>query len=148
MTTALLLSLSTLQPVPDCWLDSVERIESRSRAVWGDHGKAAGYFQFHYGTWEFCSKLRKEAGLPVYPYSDAMDHQRSREYAQSWLTYLRGYLTNKYDGRPAHLGEVWLAFNLGLNGFSEYNYNWMSVDGWRYRKAVDVMMMPVKIKSL
>lgn len=146
MTTALLLSLLTLEPVPDCWLDAVEQIESRGHAIYGDKGLARGHFQFHRGAWEDCSKLRAAAGLPVYPYEKAMDRECSREYAQSWLTYLRGYLTNKY-GRPAHLGETWLVFNLGRKGFGEYNYDWLKVDGWRYRKAVEVMMMPTRMKS-
>ena len=147
MHTAILLSLATLQPVPDSWLDSIEKIESGGHAIYGDYGKAKGIFQFHREAWNDCSAMRFKAGLPVYNYSEAMDDDKSRAYAQSWLTYLRGYLSEKY-GRPAHLGEVWLAFNLGLNGFSRYNYNWMSVEGFKYRKAVEVMMIPVKLKSL
>ena len=146
MNTAILLSLATLTPVPDSWLDAVEKIESRGHAIYGDMGLAKGHFQFHKGAWEDCSKLRAEAGLPVYSYDDAMNREYSREYARSWLTYLRAKLSARY-GREAHLGETWLAYNLGMKGFGEYNYNWVKVDGWRYRKAVEVMMTPTRMKS-
>jgi len=139
MNTAILLSLATLQPVPDTWLDAVEKTESNSRNVWGDGKTAAGIFQFHRAAWTDCSKIRKKAGLPVYPFKDAMDRKKAREYARSWLTYTRARLTKQY-GRPANLGETWLAYNLGMRGFSRYNYNWATVDGWRYRKAVVTML--------
>ena len=141
-------AIAAMQPVPETWLDAVAQIESKNRSVSGDNGKAAGVFQFHSGTWGDCSKVRKAAGLKTYPYSKANDPVVAREYARTWLSYLRVKLTEAI-GRPPHLGEVWLAYNMGLTGFRKYSYQWSFVPEAKYIKAVKLLMsVPVDVKRL
>ena len=139
MTALILLTIATTQPsVPEHWIDQVEQIESGGRNVYGDGRKARGIFQFHRAAWKDTSKIRKAAGLAVYPYNDAFNRQVAREYARSWLTYIYYYLSKRYC-RPARLSEVWLAYNLGIDGFRRYNYNMRIVEDWRREKALTLI---------
>lgn len=150
MITATVLTMASaiMSPVPETWVDAVEKLESNHRAVYGDHGKAAGSFQFHREAWTDCSKVRREAGLPAYSYALAMNPTVGREYARTWLAFLKATLT-QHLGRPAHLGEVWLAYNLGLEGFRRYDYKWHLVPQDKYIKAVRLLMsLPVTLKPM
>ena len=135
---AVALSLATVEPVPETWLDAVAHVETGGErnpdAALGDGKKARGRFQFHKEAWADCSKVRKKAGLPVHPYAKASDPVVSREYARTWLTYLRGVLLERI-GRTPFPGEVWLAFNLGLEGFAGYGYQWAMVPACTFDKA-------------
>jgi len=134
IATALVISLNAFV-IPEAWVDAVEQIESGGESVSGDNGYAAGSFQFHYACWNECSWIREEAGMPVYSYDDAMDKVKSREYARTWLSHIYLVLKKKYK-RPPTLGEVWIAYNLGMTGFSKYNYSINHVRGWRKKKAL------------
>ena len=134
IATALVIAMNTFV-VPEAWVDAVEQIESGGESVYGDNGYAAGSFQFHYDCWNECSWLRDKTGLPVYSYDEAMDKVKSREYARTWLSHIYLVLSKKYK-RPATLGEVWIAYNLGMTGFSKYKYSINHVRGWRKKKAV------------
>ena len=134
------LSLAAADPIPDRWLTAIEQVESNSRNISGDAGLAQGVMQFHKEAWSDCSKLRKQAGLKSYPYSKAKDPAIAREYAGFWLSYLRGVLTAKI-GRPALLGETWLAYNLGVTGFGKYHYSMSLVPQEKYIKAAKLQIL-------
>ena len=129
-------------PVSDRWLDAIQKIETGGEAApdnaVGDGGKARGRFQFHRAAWTDCSKIRKEMGLPTYPYSKATDKAIATDYARTWLTALRERLAGEI-GRPARADEVWLAFNLGFSGFKKHHFQTHLVtDDARYNKAVQI----------
>ena len=134
------LSIAIADPVPDRWITAVETIESNSRNIPGDKGQAQGVMQFHKTAWSDCSKMRRKAGLKVYPYAKAKDPVIAREYASFWLSYLRGVITTKI-GRPALLGETWLAYNLGVTGFSKYHYSMSLVPEDKYIKAAKLQIL-------
>lgn len=142
ITLALALAANlAADPVPDVWIDAVAQVESagRSSAV-GDAGLARGAWQFHKAAWADCSRLRKAAGLPVYPYSQATNRAKAREYARTWLTWLRDQLSARI-GRKAYAHETWLAFNLGLTGFQAYSYQAALVPDKRYQAAMKIYQL-------
>jgi hypothetical protein len=118
---ALALAAVVADPVPDKWVAAVEAVETGGRNVDGDRGKAKGVLQWHARAWADCSRVRKAAGLPTWPYTSARDPERARAYASTWLTYLRARLTREI-GRPALANETWLAWNLGFEGFRRYRF--------------------------
>lgn len=132
-------------PVPEAWVDAVEQVESGGRNISGDKGKAAGVFQFWAVAWADCSKVRAKAGLPVHPYHKATDRKVAREYARTWLTYLRNRLTIEI-GRPASAAETWLAYNLGLTGFKAVGYQWAFVPADKFSKALTIQQLANKKK--
>ena len=145
----LLMSLSLLasvtanaKDVPLKWLDAIQKVETGGEAnpdlAVGDGSKARGRFQFHKEAWADCSKIRKEMGLAVYPYSKASHPVIAQAYATTWLTALRERITAEI-GRPAMAHEVWLAFNLGFNGFKRLSFQVHFVpDDFRYNKAIQI----------
>ncbi len=143
MTLTLVASLTAnANPVPDKWLDAIQRIESGGHPdpdnALGDGKKARGRFQFHKEAWADCTKLRKQMGLPVFPYAKANDKAIATEYARTWLTALRERLTAEI-GRPALAHETWLAFNLGFVGFKKFMFQPSLVtDEARYNKAIKI----------
>ena len=132
-------------PVPEAWVDAVEHVESGGRNISGDKGKAAGVFQFWATAWADCSKVRAKAGLPVHPYHMATNRKVAREYARTWLTYLRNRLTIEI-GRPASAAETWLAYNLGLTGFKAVGYQWAFVPADKFSKALTIQQLANKKK--
>lgn len=123
--------------MPTHWVNAVEQIESSGRGAstpLGDSGLARGPFQFHRSAWEDCTEVRRQAGLKTYSYSKASDPAIARQYATSWLSYLRSRLTLKL-GRQPNLGETWLAWNLGMTGFARYGYRIDFVPERKMRKA-------------
>lgn len=81
--------------------------------------------------------MRRKAGLPVYPYSDAANPARAREYARTWLTVLKVRLASVM-GRQPFPGEIWLAWNLGWTGFRRYGFQWAEVPAAKFEKARQV----------
>lgn len=138
---AAIVALAVAQPVPHTWIDAVEQIETGGEKApdqaTGDGGKAAGRFQFHKTAWLDCTKVRKAAGLKTYPYSKARDAAIARDYATTWLSYLRHRLT-KDIGRAANAGETWLAWNLGYEGFRRYKFQLALVPDAKFDKAVKI----------
>lgn len=137
MITNLLLASAAFAPMPTHWVNAVEQIESSGRGALtpsGDSGLARGPFQFHRSAWDDCTEVRRQAGLKTYPYSKASDPVVARQYATSWLSYLRSRLTLKL-GRQPNLGETWLAWNLGMTGFARYGYRIDFVPERKMRKA-------------
>ena len=118
---ALALASVLADPVPDTWVAAVEAVETGGRNIAGDRGAAKGVLQWHAKAWADCSRVRKAAKLPAWPYASAGDPERARAYAATWLTYLRARLTAEI-GRPALANETWLAWNLGLEGFRRYRF--------------------------
>ena len=137
MLSTLAFIAASIAPVPESWVDGVEHIESSGRGAStpsGDHGRANGPFQFWYATWMDCSDIRRQAGLKTYPYKMANDPVIARQYAQTWLAYLRSRVSRRL-GRPANAGETWLAFNMGMAGFGSYGYNMNKVPDAKFMKA-------------
>lgn len=118
---ALALASVTADPVPARWVQAVEAVETGGRNVTGDRGAAKGVLQWHASAWADCSRVRKAAGLPTWPYRSASIPDRARAYAETWLSYLRARLTREI-GRPAMANETWLAWNLGFEGFRRYRF--------------------------
>jgi hypothetical protein len=147
MTAVLAMAVATIvaNPVPETWVDAVEHVESGGRNIYGDAGKAAGVFQFWSVSWADCSKVRAKAGLPIHPYSKAKDRVVARDYARTWLTYLRNRLTIEI-GRPASAAETWLAYNLGMTGFKAYGYQWAFVPHDKFSKALVIQQLANKKK--
>lgn len=145
MTALFALAVASVvaDPVPEAWVDAVEHVESGGRNISGDHGKAAGCFQFWATAWADCSKVRKKAGLTVHPYAKATDRTIARDYARTWLTYLRNRLTIEI-GRPASAAETWLAYNLGLAGFKAIGYQWAFAPHEKFSKALTVQRLANK----
>lgn len=143
MALSFLASLTAnANPVPDSWLNAVQKVESGGErdpdAALGDGKKARGRFQFHKSAWSDCSKVRREIGLTAHPYSKAHDRRIATEYARTWLTALRERLSSEI-GRPAMAHEVWLAFNLGFEGFRRHSFRVsMVTDQARYDKAMQI----------
>jgi hypothetical protein len=140
IATSLILASAAFAPIPERWVDAVEHIESSGRGAdtpLGDGSRAKGPFQFWSEAWADCSRLRKKAGLPVYPYSKASDPHIARQYATTWLSWLRSQV-GKQLGRPANLGETWLAYNLGVTGFARYGYQISKVPDRKFIKAASL----------
>lgn len=137
MITELLMASAAYAPMPERWVNAVEQVESSGRGAAtprGDGGLAAGPFQFHRTAWDDCTAVRRQAGLPTYAYRYATNPTIARQYATTWLSYLRSRLTLKL-GRTPNLGETWLAYNLGMSGFSRYGYRIEFVPEIKMRKA-------------
>lgn len=136
LTAGLLASEAVSDPV----LQAVEHVESSGRGAStpdGDGGKARGPLQWHSVAWADCSKVRKSAGLAVYPYADARNPAKAREYARTWLTALKVRLAQQI-GRQPFPGEIWLAWNLGWSGFRRYGFQWAEVPAAKFEKARQV----------
>lgn len=138
---AAIVALAVAQPVPEKWIDAVEQVETGGHpapdSATGDGTRAKGRFQFHKEAWADCSKVRKAAGLKTYPYSKARDAVVAREYARTWLSYIRHRLT-KDIGRAANAGETWLAWNLGYEGFRRYSFQLALVPDAKFIKAARI----------
>lgn len=142
MTLLLTLTAGLLasEAVPEPLVQAVEHIESSGRGANtpdGDGGLARGPFQWHSVAWADCSAVRRKAGLAVYPYADARNPAKAREYARTWLTVLKVRLAGEI-GRQPFPGEVWLAWNLGWSGFSRYGFSWAHVPRAKFDKARQV----------
>ena len=75
----------------------------------------------------------------------ATNRKVAREYARTWLTYLRNRLTIEI-GRPASAAETWLAYNLGLTGFKAVGYQWAFVPADKFSKALTIQQLANKKK--
>lgn len=141
---AIAIAAVNAESVPEKWIDAVQIIESGGEAIpdraLGDGGLASGRFQFHKAAWEDCSKVRKLARLKTYPYAKSKDPLVAREYARTWLTYLRRRVTDAI-GRPADAAETWLAYNLGYEGFKKYGFHYGLVPEVKYNKAIMIKVL-------
>jgi hypothetical protein len=142
MTLVLALSaaLLTSEAIPEQTLQAVEHIESSGRGAKtpdGDGGLAKGPLQWHSVAWKDCSAIRRKAGLAVYPYADAANPAKARDYARTWLTVLKVRLAGQI-GRQPYPGEIWLAWNLGWSGYERYGFSWAEVPAAKFNKALQV----------
>jgi hypothetical protein len=142
MTLLLTLTAGLLasEAVPEPMVQAVEQVESSGRGAKtpdGDGGLARGPLQWHSVAWKDCSAIRRKAGLTVYPYADAMNPARARDYARTWLTVLKVRLAQRI-GRQPFPGEIWLAWNLGWSGFEKLGFNWAYVPRVKFDKARQV----------
>lgn len=109
--------------VTDKFLERVAYVESNNRAsAIGDNGKAVGAFQFWAIGWEHASQLRKASGQPVWPYYEARDYAKSKEYARTYLTYLERSLAKALGRQPTE-GEIYAAWNCGLGRFRQLGFD-------------------------
>ena len=142
MTLVLALSAALLssEAIPEQTLQAVEHIESSGRGAKtpkGDGGKALGCLQWHSVAWKDCSAIRRKAGLAVFPYADAANPTKARDYARTWLTVLKVRLATEI-GRTPLPGEIWLAWNLGWSGYSRYGFSLAFVPRTKFDKARQV----------
>lgn len=140
-------AIALADPVPEAWVQAVEHVETGGHpnpdSAVGDGTRAKGRFQFHKEAWADCSKVRKAAGLNVHPYSKATDPGIARDYAKTWLTWLRWRLTQQI-GRPANAAETWLAYNLGWEGFARHDFQWAFVPSSKFDKAMTILTIANK----
>lgn len=137
LTTLTTMAAAILAPMPDAWVDAVEQVESSGQGAVtpdGDGSRAKGPFQFWAAAWTDCSAVRRKLGMPIYAYRMAKDPVIARSYAKVWLAYQRQQLEQKL-GRKVMLGEVWLAWNLGMTGYARYNFNIQNVPDSKFMKA-------------
>ena len=142
MTLVLALSAALLasEAIPEQTLQAVEQVESSGRGAAtprGDRGKALGCLQWHSVAWKDCSAIRRKAGLDVFPYADAANPAKARDYARTWLTVLKVRLATEI-GRQPYPGEIWLAWNLGWSGYARYGFSWAFVPRVKFDKARQV----------
>lgn len=118
-----ILACASCLAVDTHFLNTLAQVESSGnpKAI-GDSGKAAGLFQFHKGTWEDTSKLRKASGTSVYDYQHAFDPMAARIYAQTWCNSLERRLERAIGHAPSN-AQIWCAWNMGYNGFKRINFN-------------------------
>lgn len=122
LTISLLLACSCLG-VDSAWLNTLAQVESSGNpASIGDGGKARGLFQMHQGAWTDATAIRKRQGKSVWPYSDAFDAVKAREYARTYADALESRLERSL-GRPAKPSEVWCAWNMGYAAFQRVGFD-------------------------
>ena len=121
--------------IPDKWVDALAQVETGNRSVWGDSRRARGPHQFHSKAWKDTSAERKKRGEEVHPYSHAWDPAVSSAYAKTWLLMLATRLA-KDTGRWPRPAEVFLAHNLGYEGFRRLGFQVCQAPPARYDAAM------------
>lgn len=121
--------------VPDKWVHALAQVETGGVCRPGDRGKAKGIYQFHRAAWEQVSKIRTSHSLIPFSYSRATDQQIASEYAKMWLAYLADRL-HKATGRKPRPAEVFLAHNLGFDGFKRIGFQVYRAPDARYDAAI------------
>ncbi len=136
-----LLHATTWSP-HDRFLDAVCQIESGGgRFTYGDRGLSLGHFQIQKSTWADVVEWRKKQNLPTHDYKDNVFNQRiSRIYAANYFTILYGRLKQQYRREPT-AGELYAAYNMGLEGFRRCNYNLTQVNPITEAKCKQVMAL-------
>ena len=130
-----LLAASLSAEVPDRWVEALAMVETGNASVSGDRGRARGPHQFHSAAWRQVSAIRKKAGQPVHPYSHAWDPAVSAEYARTWLAFLTAQL-RRDTGRNPRPAEVFLAHNLGYEGFRRIGFQVCEAPDRRFDAAL------------
>lgn len=121
--------------IPDRWVHALAQVETGGQSVRGDRGKARGPHQFHSGSWKDVSAERKKRGEEVHPYSHAHDPQVSNMYAATWLHMIATRLARD-TGRWPRPAEVFLAHNLGYEGFRRLGFQVCQAPPARYDTAI------------
>ncbi len=82
-------------------------------------GKAGekGAWQFGKAAWADCNAERIKMGKPVYHWSKAHDRRIASDYAHLYLCLIHGRLWKALDREPS-VGELYAAYNCGVNGFA------------------------------
>jgi soluble lytic murein transglycosylase-like protein len=119
-----LLTMSCVASASPNMLKAVATVESSNnpQAV-GDNGKARGLYQMHEPAWRQVSEARQKRGLKVWPWAYAHDAYVSGIYAQEYLKWLSDGLQKRL-GRVPLDWEVYAAYNRGLQGFANLNYDY------------------------
>jgi hypothetical protein len=125
----------TGQEVPAQWVEALAQVETGGVARRGDRGRAAGLFQFHRGAWSDVSRIRRNHGLVTHPYSAAWDDGVAWIYARTWLSLNRTRLLQALNRNPTP-AEVYLAHNLGFEGFSRLGFDIDRAAAWRRDAAL------------
>lgn len=107
----------------DEFLQAVRFVESSNGAnKIGDNGESLGDFQLSEAAWLDVNAWRRVRGLKTYPYAGAVFHSFiNRVYASNYLSILYTELQRKMKRAPTH-GELYAAYNLGMNSFAQCNY--------------------------
>jgi hypothetical protein len=121
-------------------MDAVCQVESSGgRFVSGDAGSSLGHFQMQKGAWADVVAWRKKQGLPTHNYqTNVFDSGISRLYAADYLTILHTHLKAQYNREPT-AGELYAAYNMGLNGFRKCHYNLAEVNPVTRGKCNEIM---------
>ena len=121
--------------IPDQWVWALGEIETGNRSVTGDRSKAAGPHQFHSAAWRQVSEERKRNHQHIFPYKLAYDAEVSAWYAKTWMLMLATRLA-KDTGRWPRPAEVFLAHNLGYEGFRKIGFQVGNAPAKRYDAAL------------
>lgn len=138
INTAVILALATgsvAGEIPDRWVWALGEIETGNRSVTGDRGKAKGPHQFHRAAWAEVSAERKRNHQHIFPYSLAMDKEVSAWYAKTWMLMLATRLA-KDTGRWPRPAEVFLAHNIGYEGFRKLGFQVCEAPAKKYDAAL------------
>lgn len=124
---------------PERLLHAVRYVESsHGLFTWGDNGRSLGEYQMSEAAWQDVSNWRLTRGLTTYDYrQDVWDPAISRAYAADYLGLLHRELRKRLNRAPS-VGEVYAAYNLGLSGFAQCNYQLARVNRTTARKCLQI----------
>ncbi|MFO1499427.1 MAG: hypothetical protein U1G07_13695 [Verrucomicrobiota bacterium] len=121
---------------PDRLLHAVRYVESNHGLfTWGDNGRSLGEYQLSEAAWMDVTLWRKSRGLATFSYRhDVWDPTISRSYAADYLSLLHRELKRRLN-RPPNVLELYAAYNLGLSGFAQCEYQLGRVNPTTARKC-------------
>jgi hypothetical protein len=104
-------------------LHAVRYVESANgRYTYGDNGRSLGDYQMSEAAWIDVTAWRKTQNLPTYEYGVYVWNRRvSRVYAADYLAILHRELRKRMQRAPTS-AEVYAAYNMGLAGFAQCNF--------------------------
>lgn len=123
-------------------LDAVCQIESGGgRYLYGDDGVSLGHFQMQRGAWTDVSAWRSKRGSKTFSYQPhVMNPAINRAYAADYLTIIHDRLERLYHREPS-VGELYAAYNMGMNNFRKCRYSLANVNKVTARKCRELEAM-------
>lgn len=106
----------------DAYLAAVAKVESsgRTNAV-GDGGRAVGLFQFHRGTWDTITRIRRAEGQAVAPYSMATHPVWQTRYMVTLTLWNRTRFQAATNRQPS-VCDLYAMHNLGFDGYKRRGF--------------------------
>ena len=122
---------------PERFLQAVRYVESSNgQYTWGDNGRSLGDYQMSEPAWNDVNAWRKSRGLATYSYRRDIWHPGvSRSYAADYLSLLHFELSRRLNRAPS-VAEVYAAYNMGLTGFAQCQFQLAKVNPTTVRKAL------------
>lgn len=113
----------------DRYVSAVAMVESsgRTNAV-GDGGKAVGLHQFHKGTWDMVSRIRRHEGRSTASFNAASIAEWSTAYCVT-LTLWNRTRFQAATGRNPSVCDLYAMHNLGFDGYRSRGFRLESCPG-------------------